>query len=136
MIGMEIIDKILGNSERNKNQDVSKGRQQSREYKEVELMNSAATGSTQPSASHTVQTIKIEKNTDTLNAKDQLRAGNIVIADLRAIKGESGSINVDRVIGELNSVVEDTNGDMAYQDREQAHIILTPESVDISRERL
>lgn len=136
MVDMDFVNKILGNpSQKSTPEKPESGRQKQKEYSTVELVDTAG-ATTSKESQHTIQMIRIEQNTDTINAKDQLRAGNIVIADLRGIRGDSGSLNVDRVIGELNNVVNDTNGDLAYQDREQTHLILTPDGVDISRERL
>lgn len=128
----KFLDTILGTNAENSQHQQAIGAEK---YKNATLVEGkdASVGN---NSGCVIQTIQLKGNRDTLAAKDELRAGNIVIIDLSGITGQSGNIRVERVINELYNVIEDIDGDLAYLDEDQTHVILTPNTVGISREKL
>lgn len=76
-----------------------------------------------------VQCIKIDQQTDIIQTKDELRGGNIVLADISDL---GTGLSEDRVLSELKQAVTDVSGDIAMQNTD-THVILTPNNISVSR---
>lgn len=127
---MSLLDSVLGRDpEQNENQQTTR-RASGGEYESVSRLDEPANPSGgEQNAETLVQCINVNQNTDIIQTKDELRNGNIVIADISQL---SSGLSEERVLKDLRQAVEDINGDIAMQNTDQ-HVILTPAGVAVSR---
>lgn len=126
---MELLKQIIGR-DRNSDESVEQTRN-SGKYKSVSRLDGDQMD-TRDGESTYVQCINVNQNTDIIQAKDELRSGNIVIANISQLGAGQSE---ERVLKDLQQAVDDVNGDIAMQDTDN-HIILTPGGVGISRQVL
>lgn len=124
---MGFIDRLLpGNSKQRNGHNQGKVRNTS-EYDPVTRLDASSDKTS--NADKKVQCIEINQNTDIIQTKDELRNGNIVLAD---ITGLGTGLSEDRVLNDLQQAVEDVDGDIAMQNTD-THVILTPNNIEVSR---
>lgn len=99
----------------------------SSEYSEVNRLDGEDSSE---QADTTIQCIEVRENTDVIQTKDELRKGNIVLADISNLRS---GMTKERVGGELTQTVEDIGGDIAEASNVPDLIILSPYGVGISR---
>lgn len=126
---MSLLDTVLGRSPDEQEQQQNT-RRSNGEYESVSRLDEPASPSGGNDAAETlVQCINVNQNTDIIQTKDELRNGNIVIADISQL---SSGLSEERVLKDLRQAVEDINGDIAMQNTDE-HVILTPAGVGVSR---
>lgn len=126
---MALFDSILGESSSEQKQKQKEQTRQTGEYDEVGRLDEPTGSETSKEAEMIVQSININQNTDVIQAKDEIRNGNIVIADISQL---SSGLSEERVLGDLEEAVNDVNGDIAMQNTDE-HVILAPAGVAVSR---
>jgi SepF-like predicted cell division protein (DUF552 family) len=126
---MSLLDNVFGDSSDKKEQKQNT-RRGTREYDSVSRLDEpSSTSNDDTNAEILVQCINVNQNTDIIQTKDELRNGNIVIADISQL---SSGLSEERVLKDLRQAVEDMNGDIAMQNTDE-HVILTPAGVGVSR---
>lgn len=126
---MSLLDSVLGGSSDKKEQK-QKTQRGTGEYESVSRLDEPSnTSNDDTNAEILVQCINVNQNTDIIQTKDELRNGNIVIADISQL---SSGLSEERVLKDLRQAVEDMNGDIAMQNTDE-HVILTPAGVGVSR---
>lgn len=126
---MSLLDNVFGDSSDKKEQKQNT-RRGTREYESVSRLDEpSSTSNDDTNAEILVQCINVNQNTDIIQTKDELRNGNIVIADISQL---SSGLSEERVLKDLRQAVEDMNGDIAMQNTDE-HVILTPAGVGVSR---
>lgn len=73
----------------------------------------------------------IQNNTDTLEVKDELYDGNIVVA---TITPTIENTTKERILNQLKKSIEDISGDIVQ--RTEHEFILTPTQIHISRQKI
>lgn len=73
----------------------------------------------------------VQNNTDTLEVKDKLYDGNIVLV---TIKSTVENTTKERILEQLKNAVEDISGDIIQ--RTENEFVLTPTKIQISRQKI
>jgi SepF-like predicted cell division protein (DUF552 family) len=81
--------------------------------------------------------VKIAEVTDIKDSpriKDEIYNGNVVIVDVARLKMDK--VMYERVVKDLKEVAKDVNGDIMGIGADQKYVIITPNSVKISRDKI
>lgn len=119
----KILDSLLGKSAVPKEDD----------YMELDLTTFETQSPDDEPASSYVKIAAISSLKDTPKIKDEIYNGNIVIADISQLKLDK--ITYERVLKDLKEVAKDVNGDIVGLG-DQRYVVITPQSVKISREKI
>jgi uncharacterized protein len=119
----KIFDSLLGKSAVPKEDD----------YMELDLASFEPQGPDDEPASSYVKIAGVSSLKDTPKIKDEIYNGNIVIADISQLKLDK--ITYERVLKDLKEVAKDVNGDIVGLG-DQRYVVITPQSVKISREKI
>lgn len=127
---MSLLDSLVGGSSNEQEQKQTR-RTGSGDYESVSRLDEPASpsGGNEEEVDTLIQCINVNQNTDIIQTKDELRNGNIVIADISQL---SSGLSEERVLKDLRQAVEDINGDIAMQNTDE-HVILTPAGIGVSR---
>ena len=116
---MGLMSKILGGSQRRSADD----------YVELDIDDVAADVG---DASMNVHIAEIDGQSATIEIKDAIYDGHIVLADITRLRTQDRT--VEHVLDELRQVTREVGGDIVQKGDDQ--IIITPTGVRISREKL
>ncbi len=84
------------------------------------------------SADTQVRIANISDKSDTIDIKDAVYDGHVVVADIT--RHSTSDRTMEHITDELKQVAREVNGDIVQKDDDQ--LIITPNGVEISRERL
>ena len=99
----------------------------------VDLASFEPQGPEDEPASSYVKIAGVSSLKDTPKIKDEIYNGNIVIADIS--QAQLDKITYERVLKDLKEVAKDVNGDIVGLG-DQRYVVITPQSVKISRDKI